>query len=91
MVPPLVVAGETAIPLPAVMEVTVPPEPVEEMVIAPVFAVREIPEPAMRLVTPVLVRVTLPVGEETPIPVPPTMLATAPPPPPPEELRVEVA
>jgi hypothetical protein len=71
------------------MAVTVPLAEEEEIVMAPVFAERVIPDPAIRLVTPVFVIVTLPVGEETPIPVPPIMLVTAPPPPP-EELRVPV-
>jgi hypothetical protein len=70
--------------------VTVPPLVVEETVIDPVLAVREIPEPATRLVTPVFVRTTLPVEEETPMPMPPRMLLT-PLPPPPVELRVPSA
>jgi hypothetical protein len=65
---------------------------VEEMVILPVLALTETPEPAMRLNTPVFETVTLPVPPAglTLIPAAAMILLTAPPPPPPEELIVPV-
>ena len=85
---PFVVIGPPVSPVPVPTEVTVPVE-LAEMVMLPVLPERVTPLPATRLVTPVLVRVTLPVGEETPMPAPAMILVTAPPPP--VELRVEVA
>jgi len=60
-------------PVPAVIEVTVPdppPPPVAVMVTAPVAADSEIPEPARREATPVLLTTTLPVVGVTLIPAP---------------------
>jgi hypothetical protein len=68
-------------PVPAVIAVTVPFF-VFVMVMAPVLAVRLIPEPAVRAVTPLFVTVTLPVLALTLMPGPAIMLDTAPPPPP---------
>jgi hypothetical protein len=66
---------------------------VEETVILPTLALREIPEPAVRLNTPVFEMVTLPVPPAgvMPIPAAAIILLTAPPPPPPEELITPVA
>jgi hypothetical protein len=65
---------------------------VEEMVIFPVAAVSEIPDPAVRLRTPVFETVTLPVPPAgvTLMPAAAIIELTAPPPPPPEELITPV-
>jgi hypothetical protein len=75
-------------PVPAVILVTVP------RLVALIVTVPEEPEilipvPAMRLVTPVLVTVTLPVELLTEIPGPAAMVLT--PPPPPVEVKTAVA
>jgi hypothetical protein len=53
-----------------------PAAAMEVMVTPPVDPVREMPAPAVTLVTPELVKVTAPVAPLTPIPVPATALVT---------------
>ncbi len=77
---PLVVIGPPVRPRPVVIDVTVPAA-ADEIVIAPVLPERETPAPAIRLVTPAFVTVTLPVGPETDIPAPAIIVFTPPPPP----------
>ena len=78
---PEVVMGPPVRPVPLLTVVTVPVPPVAEIVIFPVFVFREMPVPAVRERTPVLVTVTLPVVTFTEMPVPGLTLETAPPPP----------
>jgi hypothetical protein len=82
---PVVLMNPPERPDPTVIPVTVP-FVVEQMVTAPVLAERLIPEPASKLVTPVLHTVTLPVVLLTAMAVPALTLVTAPPPPPVEQM-----
>jgi hypothetical protein len=85
---PAELMGPPVSPVPVPTEVTVPLV-VVEMVTAPVAPDTEIPEPAVIPVTPVFVRVMLPVEAEDESPAPVVILVT--PPPPPAALIVEVA
>jgi hypothetical protein len=88
LIVPEVVIMPPASPVPAATEVTVP-VPVFEMVMFPAFDERLTPNPAVRLRTPELVTVTLPVLLLTLMPTPAKTPVTAPPPP--MEVRVAVA
>jgi hypothetical protein len=86
---PVEVMGPPARPGPVLTKVTVPTV-VAVTVIFPVLPEMLMPDPAVRLRTPLFVIVTLPVALLTPIPIPAIILFTAPPPPP-EELIVPEA
>jgi hypothetical protein len=70
--------------------VTVPGDDRTEIVTLPVDPLITTPDPALTLVTPRLLTVTVPTPDagETKIPVPPITWLTAPPPPPPPEDRM---
>ena len=85
---PVVVIGPPVSPVPVRIPVTVP---VLVLVIRtdPAEPEREIPGPAAKAVTPVLLTVTFPVFPLRLIPVPAKMPVTAPPPPPVEDITAD--
>jgi hypothetical protein len=82
---PLVVMGPPVRPAPVLIPVTVPMQLLVLVIVtAPAELEREMPAPAVKAVTPVLLTVTFPVFPLTLMPDPAKMPVTAPPPPPEE-------